>query len=64
MEIDPATWRLNVGGLVQRPGIVDAPARYEALHRARGLSHATVSAFFATSITRDELIDNVAWMGA
>ena len=60
MAIDPATWRLNVDGLVQRPGSW-------TLDEIRALpaqeAYRTLQCISAASITRDELIGNQRWMG-
>jgi DMSO/TMAO reductase YedYZ molybdopterin-dependent catalytic subunit len=60
MEIDPDTWRLNVDGLVDRPGSW-------TLDEIRALppreAYRTLQCISAESITRSELIGNQRWQG-
>ncbi|MEX1345995.1 MAG: molybdopterin-dependent oxidoreductase, partial [Candidatus Limnocylindrales bacterium] len=61
MEIDAASWRLNVDGLVDRPGSwtldeIKALPAHEA--------YRTLQCISAASIARDELIGNQRWKGA
>lgn len=61
MDIDPDGWRLNVDGLVGRPGswTIDEVRALPAQEAFR-----TLQCISAASITRDELIGNQRWKGA